>query len=157
MAGPDDLILTIDNGTQSVRAIVFNGRGELLDRVKVELEPYFSEHPGWAEQRGEYYWDQLCAATQQLWAQGVVQPGQITGVAVTTQRGTVVHVDPEGNALRPAITWLDQRRTEGLRPVGGAWGLLFRTVGATPLVIPCPTVESEDALASCRKGSHLAC
>ncbi|MCA9720140.1 MAG: carbohydrate kinase [Myxococcales bacterium] len=134
MAGPDDLILTIDNGTQSVRAIVFNGRGELLDRVKVELEPYFSEHPGWAEQRGEYYWDQLCAATQQLWAQGVVQPGQITGVAVTTQRGTVVHVDPEGNALRPAITWLDQRRTEGLRPVGGAWGLLFRTVGATPLV-----------------------
>ncbi len=132
--GAEDLILTIDNGTQSVRAIVFNGRGELIDRVKVELEPYFSEHPGWAEQRGEYYWSQLCVAIRQLWEQGVVDPAKIVGVAVTTQRGTVVHVDPEGSPLRPAITWLDQRRTEGITPVGGAWGLLFRTVGATPLV-----------------------
>jgi sugar (pentulose or hexulose) kinase len=28
--------------------------------------------------------------------------------------------------LRPAILWLDQRRTEGLKPIGGLWGLAFR-------------------------------
>jgi sugar (pentulose or hexulose) kinase len=130
----DDLILAIDCGTQSIRAIVFDGRGELVSRAQIDIEPYFSDHPGWAEQRAEYFWEQLCAATRALWAQGVVDPAAIRGLALTTQRATVVHVDRAGHALRPAITWLDQRRTEGLAPLGGAWGLMFKAVGASALV-----------------------
>jgi sugar (pentulose or hexulose) kinase len=37
-------------------------------------------------------------------------------VALTTQRSTVVNVDAQGQPLRPAMVWLDQRRTEGLPP-----------------------------------------
>ena len=51
------------------------------------------------------------------------------GVALTTQRATVVNVDRDGKPLRPAIVWLDQRRTEGLDPVGGVWGLAFKLAG----------------------------
>jgi len=36
--------------------------------------------------------------------------------------------------MRPAIIWLDQRRTEGLKPVGGLWGILFRLAGMSRTV-----------------------
>jgi sugar (pentulose or hexulose) kinase len=53
----------------------------------------------------------------------------VAGVALTTQRATMVNVDRHGTPLRPAIVWLDQRRTEGLPPLGGLTGLAFRLVG----------------------------
>ena len=49
----------------------------------------------------------------------------VAGVALTTQRVTLVVADEDNTPLRPAIIWLDQRRTEGLEPIGGLWGLLF--------------------------------
>jgi sugar (pentulose or hexulose) kinase len=123
-----DHILAIDNGTQSVRALLFDLQGNLVDKSYVPLEPYFSEQPGWAEQHPGYYWESLCQACQQLWQQTGVRKGAVAGVALTTQRATMINVDQDGQPLRPAMVWLDQRRTEGLEPVGGAWGLAFRLV-----------------------------
>jgi sugar (pentulose or hexulose) kinase len=123
-----DQVLAIDNGTQSVRALLFDLRGSLLAKSRVELEPYFSKQPGWAEQHPSYFWETLCRACQQLWEQPGVSKEAIAGVALTTQRSTVVNVDREGKPLRPAIVWLDQRRTEGLPPVGGVWGVAFKLV-----------------------------
>lgn len=128
-----DLILSIDNGTQSVRAMVFDPAGRMLARQKVDLEPYTSERPGWAEQDPLYYWRSLCEACHGLWAQGVDREA-LAGVTLTTLRATVVCVDKRGEPLRPAIVWLDQRRTEGVPPVGGAWGLAFRAAGLVDTV-----------------------
>jgi len=127
-------ILAIDNGTQSVRALLFDLQGTLVARSKVELVPYISDQPGWAEQDGEYYWQQLCTACQQLWELSPVPPEAVAGVALTTQRNTVIPVDGSGKPLRRAIVWLDQRRTEGLPPLGGAWGLAFRLLGLSDTV-----------------------
>ena len=124
-----EVVLSIDCGTQSVRALLFDLRGHLLDAARVPIEPYFSRHPGWAEQQPDLYWESLCQACQQLWATTRISKGQIAGVALTTQRSTVINVGPDGTPLRPAIVWLDQRRTEGVRPIGGLWGLLFRLSG----------------------------
>ena len=123
-----DLILAIDNGTQSVRALVFDLHGKLVARSQVMIEPYFSPQPGWAEQDPAYYWQSLCRACQELWQQATVDKAAIVGVTVTTQRGTVINVDRQGEPLRPAIVWLDQRRTHGLKPVGGPWGVILRLV-----------------------------
>ena len=38
----EQYFLSIDNGTQSVRAMVFDGEGQLIAKSKVEIEPYFS-------------------------------------------------------------------------------------------------------------------
>jgi sugar (pentulose or hexulose) kinase len=46
----------------------------------------------------------------------------------------MVNVDDKGEPLRPAIIWLDQRRTEGLPPLGGVWGTLFAVAGASETV-----------------------
>jgi sugar (pentulose or hexulose) kinase len=129
-----DYILAIDCGTQSVRALVFDLRGNLVHRVRVPIEPYFSEQPGWAEQRPGYFWDSLCAACQHLWRESPVPGDALAGVALTTQRATMVNVDERGQPLRPAIVWLDQRRTEGLPPVKGLWGLAFRLGGVAETV-----------------------
>lgn len=125
----NDVVLSIDVGTQSVRALLFDLQGNLIDMARVPVNPYYSPQPGWAEQRPEYYWENLCRACNELWAKTDVPREAIAGVALTTQRATMINVNREGVALRPAIVWLDQRRTEGLRPVGGAWGVAFRLVG----------------------------
>ncbi len=129
-----DYILAIDNGTQSVRALVFDLKGNVMVKSQVPLEPYFSQQPGWAEQHPEYFWESLCQACQQLWQRGKVDKEAIAGVALTTQRATMVNVGREGKPLRPAIVWLDQRRTQGLKPVGGLWGLAFTLARMTDTV-----------------------
>jgi sugar (pentulose or hexulose) kinase len=132
-----DLILAIDFGTQSVRALVFDLSGNLQYKSRVLIESYFSKQPGWAEQHPERFWNWLCEACQQLWSDKD-SPSElrerIAGVALTCQRATVVNLDQEGKPLRPAIVWLDQRRTLGLKPVRGLWGLAFKASGMTGTV-----------------------
>ena len=59
--------LAIDNGTQSVRAMIFDQQGTLIAKSKVDIEPYFSNQTGWAEQEPDYFWSSLCQACEQLW------------------------------------------------------------------------------------------
>ncbi len=122
----DPLILAIDNGTQSVRALLFDSRGNLVGKGKQEIEPYFSRQPGWAEQHPEYFWEQLGEACRLLWDTTSATPDQVAGVTVTTQRGTVINLDENGQPLRPAIIWLDQRHARVVGPVKGPWGWLFK-------------------------------
>jgi len=132
--GAKDYLLSIDCGTQSVRALLFDLKGNLVAKARVPIEPYFSAYPGWAEQDPLLYWQSLCEACQGLWSQGKVSRDALAGVALTTQRSTVINLDARGQPLRPAIVWLDQRRAEGLGPIKGKWGLLFKLLGLTGTV-----------------------
>ncbi len=123
------LILAIDNGTQSVRALLFNLQGDLVAKGQEEIEPYFSQHPGWAEQDPEYYWQSLGRACEKLWAASEAGPERVTAVTVTTQRGTVINLDDRGQPLRPAIVWLDQRHANINNGIKGPWGWVFRLLG----------------------------
>ncbi len=129
-----DLILSIDNGTQSVRALIFDLKGNLLFKKRVAFKPYISRKPGWAEQDPHYYWSSLCQACQMLWSETTVPKEAIAGVALTTMRATMINLDEHGKPLRPAMVWLDQRRTSGLKPVGGFWGLAFKLSGNSETV-----------------------
>jgi len=129
---PENL-LAIDNGTQSVRALVFDPGGNIVAKQRVPIEPYYSTAPGLAEQDPEVFWRAVCEACQGLWAQGV-DKSSLAAVALTAQRSTLINLDKNGRPLRPAIVWLDQRRTEGLKPVGGLWGAAFRVAGASETV-----------------------
>ena len=55
--------LAIDNGTQSVRALIFDQLGNEIAKARVPLDAYFSLRAGYAEQHGEY-WEQLGKACQ---------------------------------------------------------------------------------------------
>ncbi|MHB8085309.1 MAG: FGGY-family carbohydrate kinase [Dehalococcoidia bacterium] len=127
-------LLSIDVGTQSVRALIFDPRGTLIAKQRVPYEPYYSDAPGLAEQKPQVYWDAICQACRGLWQKSEVKKESIAAVALTTQRATVVNVDENGEPLRPAIIWLDRRRTEGLPALGGIWGMLFALAGASKTV-----------------------
>ncbi|MFI5181658.1 MAG: FGGY-family carbohydrate kinase [Thermoanaerobaculia bacterium] len=129
-----ELILALDAGTQSVRALVFDPAGQLVAKARVPITPYVSPRPGWAEQRADVYWESAANACRTIWSAGAVRPGDLAGVALTTQRATMVSVDREGRPLRPAIVWLDQRKAEGVPRLSGLWGLAFRVLGMSRTV-----------------------
>ncbi len=104
-------ILSIDIGTQSARAIVFDAQGQLLAKAQETFNPtYVSPQPGWAEQDLELYWKAVVHCCQRLWSESDIRPQDITALTLTTQRATMICTDGQGRPLRPAIVWLDQRR-----------------------------------------------
>lgn len=107
-----NIILSIDVGTQSIRAILFDLKGNILNSVKTEIKPYYSVKPGWAEQDPNYFWKKLADSTHQLFDSSPYLKSQITALTLTTQRGTLINVNKKGKPIRPAIIWLDQRQAE---------------------------------------------
>lgn len=127
-----DRIVAIDVGTQSVRSMVVGPDGAIDAVVRVPVVPYVSPQPGWAEQDPEVHWAAVGEACRRVLADPRVRREALAGVTLTTQRGTVVVTDAAGQALRPAMIWLDDRRTAGLPPFGGVGGVTalgFRALG----------------------------
>ena len=131
----EPLVLTFDIGTQSARAVLVDDKGSILHKAQHHFdEPYFSLEPGWAEQRGEFYLEQLCALSQELKSASGADWARIAGVSVTTIRDTTICVDKNGVPLRPAILWLDKRETEGVAPLPFYKSAIFALVGMSEKV-----------------------
>ena len=126
---PERHILAIDYGTQSVRALLFDLQGKLVDKAQVMVTSYTTAQHGWKENEPEAFWTSLCEACQTLWRTTQVPRESVAGVVITTQRGTVINLDKNGAPLRPAIIWMDQRRATRLPKLGWAWDTLFTVIG----------------------------
>ena len=121
-------LLAIDNGTQSVRALLFDLQGHLLAKAQVAIDSYHSPQPGWVENEPEAFWQTLCQACQQLWSSTDIPKSSIAGVVITTQRGTTIALDKQGQPLRPAMLWLDQRRAEHAPQLAWWWEAALRAI-----------------------------
>ncbi len=135
MQSLEELILTIDCGTQSIRAVLIDLRGNVLQLARTEIEPYFSVAPGWAEQHPEYFRDRMFETLQKLFSETEYSKDQIKSVTITTQRSTLINLDSEGRSLRPAISWLDQRLCAVGRYPGWLTQMALRLVGMREAVI----------------------
>ncbi len=125
----NNLILSLDVGTQSIKAMLFNLKGRIVKSKRQVIEPYISPKPGWAEHEAEYYWQNLCRVCKALTASAPELVTAIKGVTITTQRCTLINVDKTGRPLRPAIVWPDQRRIKDFTPVRGIMSLAFKLIG----------------------------
>ena len=104
------LILTFDFGTQSVRASIFDSKGNCLAIEKEKYSPaYFSEKPGYAEMDPEYYYQCLCGCTKRLAAKHPELIEDCGGISLSCFRDTAVMLDENLKPVRPTILWLDQR------------------------------------------------
>lgn len=131
----EPLILTIDFGTQSVRAGLFNKKGEIVGLEKVKYDPgYYSPNPGWAEQDPNYYFETLCKATNQLTKKYKDLMGDVLGITMDVFRDSVVFVDKEGKPTRPCILWLDERRAACKEKLPLGSRMLFKLVGMGPTI-----------------------
>jgi sugar (pentulose or hexulose) kinase len=132
--------LSVDCGTQSLRAMLFSATGQLVAKARVAYEPYLSPRPGWAEQDPRIYWSALCAAAQTLKARAGPAFARLQGVGIAALRNTPVLVDEAGEALRPAILWLDTRKARRIyRP-----GWLLRPAYALAGILPTILEAQED-------------
>ena len=105
------LILTYDVGTQSTRAILVDKQGNIVDKEQVKYaEPYFRQRPGWAEQKTDFYFDNMCKASTALMARNADKVPDIIACAVTVIRDTLVFLDENYQPTRDIIHWLDARK-----------------------------------------------
>lgn len=131
----EPLILTIDFGTQSVRAGLFNKKGETVALEKVKYDPpYFSNKPGYAEQDPDYYFESLCEATKKLVAEHGDKIKDVLGITMAFFRDSVVCLDKDNKVLRPMILWLDERRAEGKQKLPVLHRFLFKAIGMKPTI-----------------------
>ncbi len=126
-------ILSIDQGTSSSRAIVFDGEGNVVSSAQKEFTQHFPQ-PGWVEHDPEEIWEsvaevagqavrEVCARScgAQVSAAGLTDAGGaqtaapseascIAGIGITNQRETTVVWDAEtGRPVCNAIVWQDRR------------------------------------------------
>lgn len=129
MSNGNDLVLTIDSGTQNVKAAVFDLNGKQLALSRLANEPDSAPCPRWVEHDPEDYWEKMRAAVREVLNAIGPDIKHLKAVGLTSQRGTVIPMDANGKVLRPAIVYLDARVNEGLEPTGGFWGLFFKAIG----------------------------
>ncbi len=111
------LILTFDCGTQSIRALLIDAKGEIRAKEQQAFTPYYSLKPGYAEQAPDVYRTTLAQVSQAIHANNPDLVDDIIGVTITTIRDTCVCLDEHGKPLRDIITWLDQRMAKCEKPL----------------------------------------
>jgi xylulokinase len=101
-----DVFLGIDLGTTGVRCVAFDEDLGVLASEYVESSPAVAG--GTVEQLPDAWWDAVAGVTSAV-VRRLPDAGAVRALAVSSQGITVVPVDAAGEALRPAISWLDQR------------------------------------------------
>lgn len=131
----DELILTIDFGTQSVRVSAFDKMGSCLAMEKEAYDPpYFSTHPNFAEQDPDLYFRTLCSVSKRFCGKHAGLFARIKGACLTCFRDSAVILDCNQKVIRPMILWLDQRMAKCDKPLPLLSRMAFRLVGMTDTI-----------------------
>ncbi len=102
-------ILSLDQGTTSSRAIIFNKEGGIVSVAQKEFTQIYPQ-PGWVEHDAKEIWStQITVATEAILKAGTT-PADIAAIGITNQRETTVVWDKEtGMPVYNAIVWQDRR------------------------------------------------
>lgn len=119
----ENYILSLDQGTTSTRAILFNRAGEIVHSAQQEFTQYFPK-PGWVEHNANEIWGSVLAVVATCLTEANVKPSQIAGIGITNQRETAVVWEKEtGKPIHNAVVWQSRQTAEiceALRAAGHA-------------------------------------
>src|SRR4051812_9425765 len=105
----DKYILSLDQGTTSSRAILFDHAGRIFAVAQKEFTQYFPE-PGWVEHDAGEIWSSQAGVAAEVIAKAGITTGQIAAIGITNQRETTIVWDREtGEPVYRAIVWQDRR------------------------------------------------
>ncbi|GAB3063077.1 glycerol kinase GlpK [Salinicoccus sesuvii] len=105
-------ILSIDQGTTSSRAILFNKDGDIVGTNQAEFKQYFPQS-GWVEHNANEIWSSVLAVVAGVMTENDVRPEQVEGIGITNQRETAVVWDKNtGRPIYNAIVWQSRQTAE---------------------------------------------
>lgn len=105
-------ILSIDQGTTSSRAILFNKQGNMVHSSQKEFTQIFPK-PGWVEHNANEIWGSVLSVIATVFAESNVKPDQVAGIGITNQRETIVVWDKNtGQPIYNAIVWQSRQTSE---------------------------------------------
>jgi glycerol kinase len=105
-------VLSLDQGTTSSRAILFNRDGHIVDMAQQEFAQHYPQ-PGWVEHDAGEIWNTQLQVTKEVLDRVGSDGSDIAGIGITNQRETTVVWDRRtGLPISHAIVWQD-RRTAG--------------------------------------------
>jgi glycerol kinase len=103
--------LAIDQSTSATKAMLFDENAALVARASVDHKQYYPQ-PGWVEHDPVEIIENTYKATQQVLSESGVNRADVTSVAITNQRETVVVWDKRtGNPIYNAVVWQCNRGT----------------------------------------------
>ncbi len=117
-------VMSIDQGTTSSRAIIFNKAGEIINVTQKEFTQHFP-HPGWVEHDAMEIWASVQSVVAEALAHQDISAGDIATIGITNQRETTVVWDKNtGKPVYNAIVWqsrqtmdiCDDLKAQGLAP-----------------------------------------
>jgi xylulokinase len=98
----------IDISTTSAKALIIDERGTVLATGST-AQPISQPKPLWSEQNPQDWWEGVVASIKSALSQAKLSGEAIAAIGLTGQMHGLVMLDTEGNVLRPAILWNDQR------------------------------------------------
>jgi glycerol kinase len=110
-----DVLLAIDQGTSSSRAIGFSAAGDLIAMEQQPFEQIYP-FPGWVEHNAEVIWSSVVSTTRRVLERLREAGGTVVAVGITNQRETTVLWDRRsGKPIHNAIVWQDRRTADRCR------------------------------------------
>lgn len=105
-------IMSIDQGTTSSRAIIFNKEGKPVGTSQKEFTQYFPK-AGWVEHDANEIWNSVLSVIAGSLIESGVKPEDIAAIGITNQRETTVVWDKEtGKPIYNAIVWQSRQTNE---------------------------------------------
>jgi len=105
-------ILTLDQGTTSSRAILFDHEGKILSLAQKEFKQFYPK-PGWVEHDPMEIWSSQASVITEAILKENLKSEEIAAIGITNQRETTVVWDREtGIPVYNAIVWQDRRTSE---------------------------------------------
>lgn len=108
----EQYIMSLDQGTTSSRAILFNKKGDIVYSAQREFTQYFPK-PGWVEHNASEIWSSILAVIANCLAESGVNAAQIAGIGITNQRETAVVWEKDtGHPIYNAIVWQSRQTAD---------------------------------------------
>lgn len=101
-------LIGLDIGTSSTKALLVDESGMVVAQSQPEY-PFVTPKPLWSESDPNDWWKATIFAIKDLLTQANLGPGSVAGIGLSGQMHGLVLLDKEGEVLRPAILWNDQR------------------------------------------------
>ncbi|NJE07317.1 glycerol kinase GlpK [Thermococcus sp. M39] len=121
----DKFILSLDEGTTSARAIIFDKESNILGVGQYEFPQYYPK-PGWVEHNPEEIWDAQLRAIKTALEKAKIIPEQIATIGVTNQRETTIIWDKDGKPVYNAIVWQCRRTAEMIEDIKRNYGEMIK-------------------------------